>query len=91
MTKPELIKTVASVTGLTQVDAENAITCTMGWIAEAIAEDGRFEYPSFGVFKKVTRKACERPNPQDRSKKIKCPAWNTVTFRPAPALKELVK
>jgi nucleoid DNA-binding protein len=91
MTKPELIKAVSQWAGITQVEAESIVGRAITLIADAIRHEGRFAYPDFGTFKKVIRKACERPNPQDRSKKVKCPAWNTVTFKPAPALKELVK
>ena len=90
MLKPELIKSVAKQVGITQADAERAINFTIQLIAGSIKEDGRFMLADFGVFKMVTRKATNRPNPQDRSKRVLTPARNTVTFKPAPALKELV-
>ena len=90
MLKPELIAAVAAETGITKADAERAINFTMQLIAGAIQKDGRFMLADFGVFKKVSRKATNRPNPQDRSKRVLTPARNTVTFKPAPALKELV-
>lgn len=91
MLKPELIKSVAKRAGITLADAERAINFTMQAIAGAIAQEGRFAYEGFGVFKKVLRKATDRPNPQDRTKRVHTPARNTVTFRPSPKLKELVK
>ena len=90
MLKPELIAAVATETGITKADAEKIINKTMRLIADSISKDGRFEFAGFGVFKKVTRKATNRPNPQDRSKRVLTPARNTVTFKPSPALKELV-
>ena len=90
MLKPELIAAVATEAGITKADAEKIINNTMRLIAASIDTSGRFEFAGFGVFKKVTRKATNRPNPQDRSKRVLTPARNTVTFKPAPALKELV-
>lgn len=91
MLKPELVKNVAKQVGISQADAGRAINFTFKLICEAIKEDGRFMLADFGIFKKVLRKATDRPNPQDRSKRVQTPARNTVTFKPSPALKEMVK
>ena len=90
MLKPELVAAVAARVGITKADTERVINSTMQLIAGAIQKDGRFMLADFGVFTKVRRKATDRPNPQDRSKRVLTPARNTVTFRPSPALKELV-
>ena len=90
MLKPELIAAVATEAGITKADAEKIINNTMRLIADSISKDGRFEFAGFGVFKKAKRKASDRPNPQDRTKRVLTPARNTVTFKPSPALKELV-
>lgn len=90
MTKPELVKAVARKVGITRELAEEAINHTMKLIAFAIKKEGRFEFSGFGVFKKVRRAACSRPNPQDRDQKINVPAHNTVKFKPAPVLKASV-
>ena len=90
MLKPELITAVAAKAGITKADAERAINSTFQLIAGSLREDGRFEFAGFGIFKKVLRKATNRPNPQDRSKRVLTPARNTVTFKPSSALKELV-
>ena len=91
MLKPELIAAVAAEAGITKSDAGRIINYTMRLIAGAIQSEGRFAYDGFGVFKKVRRAATDRPNPQDRTKKVHTPAYNTVKFKPAPALKALVK
>lgn len=90
MLKPELIKSVAKQVGISQADAERAINFTFQMICGAVKEDGRFMLADFGIFKKVLRKATDRPNPQDRSKRVQTSARNTVTFKPSPALKELM-
>jgi len=90
MLKPELVSAVAAETGITKADAEKIVNKTMRLIADSISKDGRFEFAGFGVWKKVRRKETNRPNPQNRSQRVITPARNTVTFRPAPTLKELV-
>lgn len=90
MLKPQLVAAVAAEAGITKTDAGKIIDMTMGLIADSINTTGRFEFAGFGVFKKVRRKATDRPNPQDRSKRVQTPERNTVTFKPSPALKELV-
>ena len=90
MLKPELIAAVAAEAGITKSDAGRIIDHTMRLIADSIDTSGRFEFASFGVWKKVMRKETNRPNPQNRSQRVITPARNTVTFRPSPALKELV-
>jgi len=59
-------------------------------IVGALCEDGRVELGGFGVFRVVTRAACSRPNPRDRTKIVHTPERHTITFRPSPALKNLV-
>jgi len=90
MLKSDLIKGVAKEVGITQADAGKAVSFIMLAVAGAIQCEGRFAFDGFGVFKKVRRKATDRPNPHDRTKRVQTPARNTVTFKPSPALKELV-
>jgi DNA-binding protein HU-beta len=91
MLKPELVAGVAKEVGITKASAERAVNFIMLAIAGAIACEGRFAYEGFGVFKKVRRAACQKHNPQNPGQKIPVPAHNTVKFKPAPALKDLVK
>lgn len=90
MLKPELIAAVAKQVGITKADAGNAINFTFQLIVGAIQEDGRFYFDGFGTFHKVRRVATDRPNPQDRTKKVHTPAFNTVKFKASPALKKSV-
>lgn len=90
MTKQELIKTVALQCNMTQELAGDAVDAVMGAIKDAVVKEGRFMFPGFGTFKRVQRAACERPNPQNREKKIKVPAHKTIKFKPAPVFKDVV-
>ena len=87
MTKAEMIKAVAAEEGITQASTGRVINAVFRLIAEALEEDGRVELGGFGVFRVVTRRACSRPNPQDRTKIVHTPERNTVKFRPSPRLK----
>ena len=91
MTKVELIKSVADWEGTTQASVGRIINHALELLAGALQDDGRVELGGFGVFTVVTRKACSRPNPQDRSKIIHTPARNTVKFKPSPTLKKAVQ
>ena len=90
MTKTEMVKMVANEEGITQASTGRVINAVFRLIAEALEEDGRVELGGFGVFRVVTRAACSRPNPQNRTKIVHTPKRHTITFRPSPALKNLV-
>ncbi len=90
MHKVDMVKFVAKATGLTQVAVVKVIDWTFQLITDAIQEEGRHLVNGFGTFTKVRRAAVDRPNPQDRTKKVHIPAKNSVKFRPAPALKTAV-
>ena len=87
MTKAEMVKMVASEESITQASTGRVIDAVFRLITEALEEDGRVELGGFGVFRVVTRRACSRPNPQDRTKIVHTPERNTVKFRPNPRLK----
>jgi DNA-binding protein HU-beta len=91
MLKGDLVKGVAKEAGITQADAEKAVNFVFLAITGCIAQEGRFDYHGFGVFTKVRRKASDRPNPLDRTKRVLTPAKNTVKFKPALALKKAVQ
>jgi DNA-binding protein HU-beta len=91
MQKADVVAVIAKEVGITKADAEKAVNWTMRLIADCIEQEGRYAFGGFGVFKKVRRAACVRPNPQKRGEKINIPAHWTVKFKPAPALKALLK
>ena len=90
MTKTELFAAVANGEGISKVSAGRIINDALRLIAESCLHEGRCELAGFGVFTKVRRAACSRPNPQDRSKMVETPARQTVKFRPSPTFKALV-
>jgi DNA-binding protein HU-beta len=88
MTKEEMIARVAHDAGLTKVAAREAVKAVMESIVLALRADGKFTLSDFGTFT-VSEKAEREMNSFGRGK-IKVPACNTVKFRPAPALKNVV-
>ena len=58
-------------------------------IAGAIDHERRFSYPQFGTFTVKHRKAREGRNPRT-GKPIKIEASYTVSFKPAPSLRDKV-
>ena len=87
MTKTEMVSVMAAREGVTQASVGRIINHALDLIVGALCEDGRVELGGFGVFRVVTRRACSRPNPQDRTKIVHIPERNTVKFRPNPRLK----
>lgn len=94
MTKAELIDAVvknASAQGveLTKKDTRVLLDVVFETISGAIKEDERFSYPKFGTFRLRHRKARKGHNPKTREQ-IDIPASNSVGFKPAPTLYDLV-
>lgn len=94
MTKSELINAVhdrATEAGieLTKKATGEILDLAFDVIAGAIDHERRFSYPQFGTFSVKHRKSREGRNPRT-GKPIKIEASYTVSFKPAPALKEKV-
>lgn len=87
MTKGDLIAAVAKATKLSKKGAAHAVDATFESLARAIKRDKRFQVPGFGTFTVRSRKARKGRNPQTGAE-ITIRAPRTVTFKPAPALKE---
>ena len=90
MTKAELIdKVIANVDSdkLTKKLTEEVVEATFAALKGALLEEGRFSYPSFGTFTVKVRAARKGRNPQTGAE-IEIPASKTVSFKPAPKLKE---
>jgi DNA-binding protein HU-beta len=88
MTKAELINAVHENIGgaMTKKDLGLAVQCVFDNLATAISSDDRFTYPGFGTFKVKSRGARMGRNPQT-GEAIKIAASKTVSFKPAPSLK----
>ena len=94
MTKSELIEAVAFAaagkgTELTKKDLASVIDTVFAVAAQEVAQSGKFAFPGFGTFTKKHRKARKGINPRTKEP-LTIPASNTVGFKPAPPLKDLV-
>jgi DNA-binding protein HU-beta len=88
MNKSELIKAVASHTGMTQADAGKAVDATFDSIAGALKAKDQVAIAGFGTFVAKHRPARDGRNP--RTKEVVKIAEKTVAaFKPASALKDL--
>lgn len=87
MTKKELIASVQQTAGaeLTKKQIDEVVETVFTTIANAIKE-GRYSHPDFGTFTVKSRAARIGRNPRS-GKEIKIPASKSVSFKPAPALK----
>jgi nucleoid DNA-binding protein len=94
MTKAELIDAVAKGAAdqgieLTKKDVRALLDVVFDTVSSAIKNDERFSYPNFGTFKLKHRKARKGRNPKTRET-IQIPASNSVGFKPAPTLSDLI-
>ena len=88
MTKAELIEKVWNATdGLTKKQTAEMVDAMFDNLGTAIKKDGRFSYPGFGTWTVKKRKARKGRNPQTGAE-ITIKASKTVTFKPAPTLKD---
>ena len=89
MKKPELIDRVVKSTGsgLSKKDAESILDAAFKVIGQAIRGEKRFAFPGFGTFTVRERPARKGRNPRT-GKQIDIKASRTVSFKPAPALRE---
>jgi nucleoid DNA-binding protein len=94
MTKQDFIDAVVANADskgieLTKKDAASILDDLFDVVSQQVAEGGRFSFPGFGTFTKKHRKARKGQNPRTGTP-LEIPASNTVSFKPAPKLKDLV-
>lgn len=89
LNKTQLIKAVATKTGLTQVDAEKAVKGTLDAITEELSSGENVTIIGFGTFSVFERAARTGKNPQTGDS-IKIPAKKVAKFKPGKALAETV-
>ena len=89
MKKAELISQVVKDSGtpLSKQDTATILDAAFVAIGEAIRDDKRFAWPGFGTFTVRERVARKGRNPRT-GKQISIKASRTVTFKPAPSLKQ---
>ena len=93
MTKAELVKRVFKDTkfrGIPKVAVEEMLETAFELLSKSIQKDGKFTYPGFGSFNLRKRKARKARNPQT-GELIQVSSRKTVSFKPAPQLKQSLK
>lgn len=92
MTKAELVDAVQKVakgSSLSKKETEDVLDGVFEVLCKAIKKDRRFAYPGFGTFAVRNRKARSGRNPRT-GEPIKIKASKTVSFKPAPKLKNML-
>ena len=87
MNKSELIAAVASKTGLTKKESEQAVNATFAAIVDALKEGDRVQVVGFGSFETRQRAARVGKNPSTGAK-IDIPASKAPAFKAGKAFKE---
>jgi DNA-binding protein HU-beta len=90
MHKTDLIKEIATHTGLSQKDAGNALDAALKVITKTLKKKDSVTLIGFGTFKTVKTAARKGRNPQT-GKEIQIKASNRVKFSAGKALKDAVK
>ncbi len=86
MNKSDLIREVASRTGLRQLEARAAIDQAVRIIEEEVAKGSSVNLRGFGTFKAVEREARKAQHPKTRQT-INVPKKRVPVFRPSPEWK----
>ena len=89
MNKNDLIKIVATKTGLKKVDAANAVEETLNTIMETLTQGEKVQLVGFGAFEVKERAARKGRNPKTREE-IEIPATKVPFFKAGKALKDAV-
>ena len=89
MTKQEFINLASSKVNLKKTEVEEVYNLLMDSIKEELKTEGTFKIHGIGTLNKVTRALREARNPKT-GEKIIVPEKNTVTFKVAKELKDLV-
>lgn len=90
MNKTELIKEIASRTGLSQTKVKEIVNAQETIIIEAMQKGEKVSLVGFGTYEAVDREARERRNPQTGEYKM-CPAYKAPKFKFSTTVKNLFK
>ena len=91
MTKAEFVANVAEKTGLTQVQAKEAVDAFLESVTDALKVGEDVAFAGFGKFSISDIGAADRPNPRDpQGPKIHVPAHKRPRFSPGASLKQAV-
>lgn len=89
-TKKEIVKTISSEIGLTQLKTKEIVQKTFDAIVDILVEEGRIELRKFGVFQVKKRAARKARNPRT-GEKVDVGEKYVVTFKPGKEMEERVK
>jgi len=89
MNKTELVKSIATSAGISQIAADKALSGFMNAIKESLAKDDSVTLVGFGTFSVSKRAARTGRNPQT-GKAIKIAAKNVAKFKAGSRLAEAV-
>jgi DNA-binding protein HU-beta len=87
--KAQLVQAVAEKSGLTQRDAEKALTAMVESIQDALTHEDKVTLVGFGTFQTSKRAARQGHNPAN-GKPITIPAATVPVFKAGSALKDAV-
>lgn len=90
MNHKELVASVAEQLSLSQTKANTVVRTILDAILTGVMEEGEVRVAGFGTFELVERAARVARNPQT-GETIEVPAHKAFKFRPASAVKNLVR
>ena len=99
MTKKEIVRTLSTVIGMTQMETKEIVQKTFAAIVDALVEGGaptaterggRIELRNFGVFE-IKRRARAGPATRAPRHRVSVPQKFVVTFKPGKEMEDRVK
>lgn len=90
MTKSDFITKLAEKCQCPRPQAEKILSAFLNGVEDGLSADKKLSLKGFGTLEIRLRKAHAGINPSTREK-IEIPASNTVVFRPADTLKNMIK
>jgi len=90
MKKPDVIKQIANVSGLTQADVNIAIKALVKVIQNNLKSGESVSLSGLGSFKSKDRKARQGRNPKTGAI-VPVPAGKKVSFKPTTTLRKLIQ
>jgi DNA-binding protein HU-beta len=88
MNKSELVKAVASKSGMTQTQASDALDATIDVITDALKQGDQVAVTGFGTFVAKHRPARKGRNPRTGAE-VQIAAKTSAAWKPSSALKDL--
>jgi nucleoid DNA-binding protein len=89
MKKPDVVKQVADISGLTQNDSKKAIRALVEVIQITLKNGGVISLSGLGSFKAKSRKARQGRNPKT-GKTVLIPPGKKVSFKPTITLRKII-